>query len=455
MENKKIKRRNTELQDLDDETLIEILIRVPAKDGHRCKCVSKHWLSLISSPFFVHCHRGRGRGRICSSTGDDNEKDLFFQLVNTYYSSVFQTGSTTTTSLPCLKVQTIPNNNLISFDFLNHEGIRNVLSFVSNHDLVLIESTFSNLYDPFAIHLFVCNPITKQSYKLPQPPPFFIDNKLNNCKTDFRGCICSVDDPALYKVVLVTKAARPNHGGGGITSDGFLHIYVFSSDTNSWLKYLVPTHPDLVVDKVRSKEAAGQDGTTLNGELLWCTSNMIVIYNPFKNPQQCDFIDVPQDAMIVKNKQTHYYLVLGNGSICVANIEQQLRLYNWRFLTPSTQTIKVWDMKDYTDKNNRSWEIKHFVEFNAVNWQDTINSADLKYFSIKGFNPYDGDVMYVLSVFEKRLLAVNLRTKTVHSISKFKPPIYPSYSMDSFKLFPYNPPSWPTPILKSSVARLL
>ncbi|KAL6139493.1 hypothetical protein ACLB2K_057797 [Fragaria x ananassa] len=39
-----------------EELLTEILVRVPARPLVRFKCVSKHWLSLISDPRFCRLH---------------------------------------------------------------------------------------------------------------------------------------------------------------------------------------------------------------------------------------------------------------------------------------------------------------------------------------------------------------------------------------------------------------
>ena len=42
------------LNNLSDFQLMEILLQLPLKSVFQCKCVSKHWCSLISTPYFAH-----------------------------------------------------------------------------------------------------------------------------------------------------------------------------------------------------------------------------------------------------------------------------------------------------------------------------------------------------------------------------------------------------------------
>ena len=41
------------LNNLSDFQLMEILLQLPLKSVFQCKCVSKHWCSLISTPYFA------------------------------------------------------------------------------------------------------------------------------------------------------------------------------------------------------------------------------------------------------------------------------------------------------------------------------------------------------------------------------------------------------------------
>ena len=41
------------LNNLSDFQLMEILLQLPLESVFQCKCVSKHWCSLISTPYFA------------------------------------------------------------------------------------------------------------------------------------------------------------------------------------------------------------------------------------------------------------------------------------------------------------------------------------------------------------------------------------------------------------------
>ncbi|XP_021735210.1 uncharacterized protein LOC110701909 [Chenopodium quinoa] len=281
----------------------------------------------------------------------------------------------------------------------------------------------------------ISNPLTKQSYRLPEPPSFFLDKRPS---IDFSGIIRSVDDPAHYKVVLV-KDSPPlvRRGGSIVRSSEFLKFYVFSSDTSSWCNFLVPAPPNFLTETILDA-AIGLYPTALDGALYWCI-NMIMVYNLFDNvdSQHCDFIHLPQEAKNSADDLRNLH------SLCIANIEQRLWLYHWSFVTAFTQTLTVWDLKD-----DRTWNIKHFVDLTSINWRCKHSPSDVNV-SIKGFDPYDGDVLYVFSK-DDRLLSVNLRSKTVQLVFHFKSTVFPV--MPHFRLFPYFPPFWPTPIIKSIVA---
>ncbi|XP_021774654.1 uncharacterized protein LOC110738565 [Chenopodium quinoa] len=421
------KKRKSEIEDLRDETLTEILVRLPVKSGHQCKLVSKRWLGLTSSKSFALCHRKRH----VNHTIDDEYNHIL--LANYMINAP---------SNPCplvREVHALPKNQnqpLVSLDFLNQQWPMNLVLLVSN-DLLLTVSLPSNLGvggGP-SLHLHVSNPLTKQSYRLPQPPPCFFDDNQRNPLIDFTGIICSVDDPTQYKVVLVKNSPRLIRRGCNIVrSSEILDIYVFSSDTGGWCNFVVPSPPNfLAVSK--ADEADGQYATTLDGALYWCT-NMIMVYNPFDRDNP-DFIDLPQEAKIDE-------MYVEQRSLCIENVEQHLRLYHWHDITASTQTVTVWDLKDYSN-GHATWNIKHFVDLTSINWQ----SADVR-MSIKGFDPFNGDVLYVYSE-DHCLMAVNLRSKTVQLVSDFNSSVFSP--IPSFRLFPYRPPLWPTPITNTAVAK--
>ncbi|XP_060205556.1 uncharacterized protein LOC132633271 [Lycium barbarum] len=63
------KKEQSFFNNLTDELLIQIFIRLPSsKEAIRCKLVCKHWLSLISSDYFVNTsvihHQNNGNDQV-------------------------------------------------------------------------------------------------------------------------------------------------------------------------------------------------------------------------------------------------------------------------------------------------------------------------------------------------------------------------------------------------------
>ncbi|KAG5547493.1 hypothetical protein RHGRI_013248 [Rhododendron griersonianum] len=48
---------------LPDDILVDILSRLQAKVVGQCKCICKHWCSLIEDPSFVELHRACSKSR--------------------------------------------------------------------------------------------------------------------------------------------------------------------------------------------------------------------------------------------------------------------------------------------------------------------------------------------------------------------------------------------------------
>ncbi|KAK9751098.1 hypothetical protein RND81_02G241700 [Saponaria officinalis] len=65
--------KSSSFEYLTDDLVTEILLRVPVKALHRSMCVSKHWLSLISSPSFARSY---------ILTDHDNNMLLLFQTMS-------------------------------------------------------------------------------------------------------------------------------------------------------------------------------------------------------------------------------------------------------------------------------------------------------------------------------------------------------------------------------------
>ncbi|XP_021837839.1 uncharacterized protein [Spinacia oleracea] len=403
---------SSRLEDLTDDILVEILIRVPWRTTCRSKCISKRFVSLISSPDFVR--------RFRSNNNDDINNNLFMfvtrdrvSLLSKILTRLQNFFPAATSSKSTLVVDDNNNEIPVSFDFLRRQfPFFNVLSV--SKDLVLIHDGEPNNGE----NLVICNPLTKQSFKLPY-------NEFDQY-TPYIGCLCSEDDTSIYKVV---SSKFLDFGDIRI-----IKFVIFSSDTGCWSNFLVriPSH---AVYEVTCNYKMNQSATVCNGKLHWCYSTMnIVVYDPFNNPKKCEFVEFPQE--IIDGDYIHSY-----DSFNLSSVQGCLRLYRASFHNINGALIlRFWDLKDY---NNRVWS-ENLIDLSTMVFAET-RSCDIM--EIKGFDPLDGDVVYAYVLPSMELVALNIKTwsvfQTIANLKLNRPvPLVVT-------LFPYSQHSWPTPIAKT------
>lgn len=127
---------NTEIDDLPDVVLVEILCRFSCyKFIFECKCVSKHWCTLMSSPYFI--------GRFLCLQSDHKQTPIIRTLINIKEEDFLTRMSLLTKALSLLF------ERLMSFHYLKRE-----LEVVDTcNDLVLCCATKEHDY-------YICNPCT-------------------------------------------------------------------------------------------------------------------------------------------------------------------------------------------------------------------------------------------------------------------------------------------------------
>ncbi|KAL6204049.1 hypothetical protein ACLB2K_021319 [Fragaria x ananassa] len=203
-----------------EQVLTEILVRVPAKPLVRFKCVSKHWLSLISDPKFGHRHT--------------------LQNPNPPVSAVFCEKSNRRFCFIPIDLDHMRGAPSTSINTSNHGILNpsptgsppfNPLKFAQNQyhaDIKVIQSCNG---------LFLCRLLYS-----PNDPPYFIFNPTTNQFSTLippatgervQPCVISIAlafDPSKsphYKVVCL----RTIDG----SKDGTIyHIVIYSSETQSW-----------------------------------------------------------------------------------------------------------------------------------------------------------------------------------------------------------------------------
>ncbi|XP_021758562.1 putative F-box protein At2g02890 [Chenopodium quinoa] len=392
-----------QLENLTDEMLIEVLIRLPWQSTRRFMCVSKRWMSLISNPYFVDRFRHHNNnGKVNNNNNllvlvTGTRKEMYGEKFITKIQKVFPSSKST------LK-DSIP----ISFDFLHKKvGVFNLLSV--SKDLYLIHDT--------KLNLLVCNPSTKQ-LSLELPRRWHFDEIAS-----FIGILCSEDDPSIYKVVI---------GRFDDIENIQIKFDIFSSDSGCWSTFVVPVPSNYNrVTFTRSNQPA----VICNGKLHWAYSTLsVVVYDPFDKPDQCDFIKFPEEF----DDEDDFILFCDNFRL--SNVQGCIRIYNKRVYDRDPIAILT-----FWEYNNNAWNVKKFnlssVDLGSM---AAVSSCYRKYsMKIKGFDPFNGDIVYAHALTSGQFLAIDMKALTAHTIDDL--------SLSSpfpliMNLFPYSQLPWPTPI---------
>ncbi|MED6132139.1 hypothetical protein PIB30_016561 [Stylosanthes scabra] len=214
----------------DEDLLTQILLRLPVKDSLRSKCVCKKWLSLISEPKFCYQHTLR----LCRKNNADTNPCLY------------PSGMLFQESVECLrnkKGYVVPftdnsNNRFIHLNVhTNFEGTLNYHLLQSCNGLQLWDSTPIPWPSP---------PYDAEANKILQRCFFFY---VSNPST---GRCVRIDQfgyafrPAFSSVFLVFEPWKSPHYKViffEIILKRKLKMCVYSSETGSWSKLDVLSHP--------------------------------------------------------------------------------------------------------------------------------------------------------------------------------------------------------------------
>ncbi|KAK9283946.1 hypothetical protein L1049_012203 [Liquidambar formosana] len=292
-------------QQLCDDVLIEILLRVPVESVFRFKSVSKTWNHMLSHPSFINKYQTRLRKSSSSSPSP-------FPLLGFFQGSVCRRRNLPDQAIPRLSFlptckQGMP---LKSRDFMDKLGF-----YVGSSNGLILCGRHPNSY-------YVCNPVTNQWFSLPGP------NKELDVDSVVIGFsyqeFFDVNDGSIrrnYKVVRVH--IRENHR----IKYNTLPIETYSSDTGVWKEsmltgaapfLLVPRWPCTVVRGIFYWQAckdivAAYDPNTVEDQ-LWLIKlprttghRFLVLGESPDGLLQCGMDDYPGFKIFVLNKKLHCY----------------------------------------------------------------------------------------------------------------------------------------------------
>ena len=442
---------------LPDAMLLEILYRLPCRYAVQYKSVSKHWLSLISDPYFIrgfihHRHQLFGNDCYYSShsqscsfthvlqypTKSDNPNEDDIRVLSSDNSSLFKSdrkGLDFLNFLPVVRLK-YPTHIEASFDDL--------LLVCSQVPTNRMEQK-SGFYEEY----YICNPLTKEWLKLPHLP------SNNNAAIVMVGFVClpnSCDNEqgcinnAHYRFRVVRIRCLHTESS---TTQTRLQVQIFSSETNEWSNSVLSSPRGLNLNPFLSMSC--RSGViACNGMLHWVwvegegenqTIKGFVVFDPFHSSEQCHYIDPPID------------LSPQHSEISFGSFQKRLRIFQKsRYSLDDAGSYTIWELKDYS--NSGTWCMKHKLHFKDIvleEFGDPFKTPGrlkllFPFVIFLAFHPDDSEIVFLRYALQYRrvnyILSCNMRTRVLKLVNNDKR-IRPIPATSVFLLVQLV---WPTPV---------
>ncbi|XP_068636244.1 F-box protein At5g49610-like [Aristolochia californica] len=291
-------REDINVEVLSDDLLEDILFRLPCKPLYRAKCLSKRWMTLISDA------EARGRvprtfpGFFYHGCGGEKQSWRFAPLSDE------------------------PQCGGLSLDFLPwDEGSSFKIDHTCNGLLLCSNTNLTNCRKTMCITLYVCNPLTKQLFALPQR-----QQRIWYSQPRFALAF----DPGFPTLFMVIRFLSPQIVRGCIKID------MFSSKTNKWVECQVQ-------GEVPSVTLASEPWSVyLNGVLHIMSSRNLLGLDIEK--KRLVSVKLPK-AIQPKRRSPNIRLLRGyNGCL------NFIRIHGFEVL--------IWVLEDYS---TGKWVLKHTV----------------------------------------------------------------------------------------------
>ncbi|XP_071687774.1 F-box protein CPR1-like [Rutidosis leptorrhynchoides] len=211
---------------LPPEMITNILCRLPAKLVSHFRCVSKDWLSQLSSHKFIKNHENTL-----------NQKHI---LLNSL-------GELSLFSIPIDYQEKIPTNLCFRLWTVHFHGCCNGL----------VSGSASFCDEDFILKHYICNPTTKEVVGLPESGHEVIDGVSKGqivCGFDY---VSLTDD---YKVVMISDEHKDNLSDANVT----MCVHVYSLRANTWKG---------IIDTPGNHTYGVGPGAFINGFLHWLEIN--------------------------------------------------------------------------------------------------------------------------------------------------------------------------------------
>ncbi|KAK9923852.1 hypothetical protein M0R45_032250 [Rubus argutus] len=431
---------NTNIDDLPEVLLVEILCRLPCnKLVFQCKCVSKRWFSLISSSqSFVGrylCIQHELQKPINLTTLvvlHRGSNSLFTTSDHPVFKTKAATSNFTLGFFPCYQAEAIPKmaeGTCYPWNVLKEGSIIPPVVVGTYKDLVLCCATKYNQRD-----YYLCNPYTKEWARLPPTPQVYhtvavalVCEPYYKCE---QGSII-LNSEYRWKVVR----AVPN------SSDPNFHLEIFYSETHQWRELAVlcsqPFSSFFCVDSSSVMAYNGMlywwrcDGFMLELDLSMFTTS--TCSSGDHNIAKCRFIELPEDLKVSGIP----HLVVSQG---------RLLMYMYMLLAfddEDLHSIKVWELKQVVEDNSIQDKFKWLVDSLSLTSEviPLMRPKNGRHrFNVIAFHQNSEDTVYIYCAHE--IVTCNLHGGKLEAATKIR-----ILSLLDF-CYPFVLPWWPTPIPK-------
>jgi len=388
------------LNNLPDFLLTEILLRLPLKSRVQFKGVSKHWCSLISTPYFT-----RSVVRHCHTNPHTQPFIMILDYKDKYLSNRL------------LVIKSEPELEFLTAYIYKLE--KQLWFEASCNDLLLCLA--KHRLDGNRCYYYVINLITKQVLALPpipKPEGFTITGFIyNNSVNDIVDKQVSFS----YRLVMLKVWASEAH--------------IFSSDTGRWS--VVGYSKEFQVARFPSS------AVSYKGLLLWCGTNGRLLAFDLYNSTGSRCFEIEQPIEWEQLMKQPIELGRMNFIDCLGFGVSQGCLKICQIIVQSH--ICVWKFKDYYNKGGGEWCLQHKVSLKEFVSEKSLWLLLTQSFfiTVLGFHSINGDILYL--GIRSKVLICNLRRKTLELYCNV--PEANHYAAS----FAFNSvlPCWPTPIPSS------